>query len=265
MSDLIPNPDLKKDDAPPGAPEKPAAPASDPPAQEGGDKFDDFGYPIQTKEEPPKEGDPKPPGDKPAEAPAAEPKKVEKPATGYAGEPPKVDPPPAAPEKPAEPDDFDKALEGLPKEESSKIKEFAKKHNVSVEIAKEFGNLRKDEMKDLAKKADEWVAEQQRKVIETRAAWHKELRDDPTFGGEKFNHNVAMSERVLEEFMPGTKKALTEQGSVLPPYVMRDLANLGKHLYATEKLVTGEPSKPEESKDAESDDPLAFYGSTKKT
>ena len=82
------------------------------------------------------------------------------------------------------------------------------------------------------------LAEQKRK--ETRAAWDKELRNDPKFGGDKFLHNVTRIEKLMTEFMPETKKVLTENKSMLPPYVMRDLARIAEQLSGGEKLVTGD-------------------------
>ena len=58
--------------------------------------------------------------------------------------------------------------------------------------------------------------------------------------------------------MPNTKKELTKSGAMLPPWVMRDLAKLAETLYASPKLVQGDPVVPREEVDDE-DAHLAFY------
>lgn len=238
--------------------EPPATPDSKATAQEG--NTDDFGYPV---------GEAEPAaGDKPAEPKAPEPKektkegeKSEEPSTGYGIEEPKVDEPiveeKKPDEKPPEPDELDKALDGLPKDESQKIKDFAQKHKLTPEVAKGYAELRKQELADAEKFHENAQKELTRKVQEQRQSWHQELKKDPNFGGDKFAHNLQRADKVLSEFMPGLKKELTDRKGMLPPYVMRDLAKLADHLYSTEKLVTGDPGeRAEESKPNEA---LDFY------
>jgi hypothetical protein len=232
---------------------EPPPAANTPPPKEGGKEFDDLGY---EKPAPPK--DEKPPDEKTKE-PIVD-KKVEVKATGYAEPPPKIEEPPPAPkvETPPVLDEIDEMVKELPKEEAAKMKEFAKTHSVPKEILKAFAELRKTEIKN----AETYQANAEKEALlqeqRNRAAWHKELKDDPAFGGEKFDKNVSQTEKVLEEFLPQTKKMLTERKGILPPYLMRDLAKLADHLYATEKLVQGEPKVETEEKTKE-DDPLAFY------
>lgn len=231
-------------------------------SQAEGDQFDDFGYPI-TKEE----GDKKPEGsgDKKSEVPKEEPTKIENPSTGYGDEPPKIeDAPPEKKEDPKKDDidlGFEVNAEGVPAEELSKLKSFLKKHNASKELAQELIDQRKQEIASI--KAEQEAAEKEMKLERdrTRVAWHKELKDDPNFGGDKFGFNVLRAEKVVEEFMPNTKKRLTETKAMLPPYVMRDLVKLADHLYSTEKLVQGDPTKPNNENAKDEDDPLAFYNS----
>lgn len=259
MSDLIsqpPTPPASSAPAAPATPPAPAAPAPPPSAEQ----FDDFGYPKAPPEAAPK-AEEKPPGDKPKEAPAPEPEKVADPVSGYSGPEPKVeDPPaPAAPvAPPAAADDYDKALEGLPKEELGKIKDFAKKHNVTVDQAKAFGEMRRDELKAQEAAVANFEKEQERLKQQQRATWYKELKADTTFGGENYDHNVLKVEKVLAELMPNTKKVLTEYKAMLPPYVMRDLAKIAEHLFSTEKLVTGNPAV-QEVDDKKADDALSYY------
>lgn len=245
--------------APPVEPKvDPAATPPAPKVEEGGDTHDELGYekvpaPASEKEKA---------GDKPVEKKTDEPKapeKVENPATGYGDEPPKVEPPAKKVEEvPPVKDELDPVVEGLPKVEADKIKEFAKKHSASKEIIKAFADLRKSEIEADKVAAADYEKDLEREKQQVKADWHKELKDDPVFGGEKFSYNISRAEKVLEEFMPSTKKTLTERKGILPPYVMRDLAKLAEHLYSTERLVQGEP-KAEVKDDKAADDPLAFY------
>lgn len=79
---------------------------------------------------------------------------------------------------------------------------------------------------------------------EIRSGWKKELMDDTTFGGDNFDINVDRVEKVLTNFMPNTRKVLTDRGNMLPPYIMRDLLTISKSLNPTTVLVNGDPSKP---------------------
>ncbi len=242
----------------PPAPAMPAPPApANPPAPEAsGDTHDDYGYEKETPAAAP--ADPAKPAQKTGESPP--PEKVEAPATGYGAEIPEPEVlPPAPPSAPVVPpvlDELDKALDGLEKTEHAKIKEFATKHAITVDQAKAYAEMRKAEyaeFKALNERLDkEALAERQKK----RISWQKELKEDPTFGGEKFETNVAKAEKVLEKHLSNFKKSLTESKAMLPPYVMRDLAALHDVLYSTETLVQGDPIAP---KDETSDDPLAYY------
>ncbi len=242
---------------PPAAepPAEPNPPPDNPPAAEGGDKFDEFGYekPAAAK------GEKKEEGAKPPENPLE--KEVEKPATGYGAKPPKVEDAPAAP--PAEPpakDELDPLVEGLPQEEVTKVKAFATTHKLTPDQVKAYAELRKSDISAGAAARDASAKEAEREVAKLKAGWDKELRDDKDFGGANFVKSVNRVDRVLEDFLPQTKKALTERGSMLPPYVMRDLAKLADHLYKTEKLVQGDPVVEVKEEDKETD-PLDFYKS----
>ena len=178
--------------------------------------------------------------------------------TGYEEEPPKVEEPPPAKEEPPVKTDlgYELKVEGLPAEEIKTITEFAKANELSQKAAQAFADFRKSQIKSAeeAKVANEKAQLAERDRI--RSGWHKELKTDPQFGGEKFANNLLAAEKVVNEFMPHTKKMLTERGSMLPPYVMRDLVKLSEVLHPTQKLVQGDPPAPEET---EEDDPLAFY------
>ncbi len=241
-----------------GAPEPKAPPAEkpaegDPAAQGEGDKFDELGYEKVAPEE----------GNKEPEKvePKAEPQKVETPATGYGEEPPKVEEPPApAPAAKEEVKlDYEVKTEGLSEDQVAKLKTYAKKHGLSKEAAQDLIDDRRAEVKTNAEAMVVAEKEYKAEVARKRAEWYNELKVDPNFGGEKFGHNVLQVEKVVQEFMPNTKKILTERKTMLPPYVMRDLVGLANRLYSTEKLVQGEAVIPNKEGDKEVDDSLAFY------
>lgn len=171
--------------------------------------------------------------------------------TGYGDEPPKVEevkPPVEEPKSVKEYLGYELDLKGLEKTEAEKITAFAKANKLSEETAKAFLDLKKSEIAaDLKLKADQ-EAQTQKEIAALKSSWDSELRNDPYFGKEKFAHNVQKVEKVLNEFMGETKNMLTERKSMLPPYVMRDLAKLADHLYSTEKLVQGEAAKSSEEK-----------------
>ncbi len=252
------NPDGATGGAPPVVPAEQVPPAATPPPVEAeGDGFDDLGYPKAAAQKPPeKAGEAPKAGDPKEKAPAPEAKED---LTGYGKEPLKVEPPADAPPAvpPTPPDDFDKALEGVPVAEAKEIKAFAVENNLPAEIAKKWGEKVKANVEQ--QKINSTMAEKQmehQKSVQ-RQSWYKELKEDKDFGGEKFDLNTTRAQKVFSEFMPSTKKALTANGSMLPPYVMRDLAKLADHLYATDKLQTGEPIVPEVAKDE--DDGTDFY------
>lgn len=188
------------------------------------------------------------------------PDKIEVPSTGYGEKPPEVEVQATPPEEKKDVDlGFElKVDEIIPKDEVSKVKEFAKKHSLTKEQAQAYFDLRKTEVQESKTAFEAAQKAQKLEVQQTRANWHKELKDDPTFGGDKFDYNIQRAEKVLQEFMPGTKKMLTERGSMLPPYVMRDLVKLAEHLYSTQKLTQGDPSVAPKEKE-EVDEALAFY------
>lgn len=207
------------------------------PPVEADPTVDDLGYdidPAAPKEEvaPVVEGD---------VAPVVE-EKIENPATGYKNPPveeaPKVEVPPVA-EADKTPDmklkeEFDKLVAPLSDADKKTVSEFAVAHKLTKEQVEAYVNLRKSE----DAKAEE---NQKAQIVSTRNAWIKELKDDKDFGGANFDKNVDRVEKVLQNFLPNTKKVLTERGSVLPPYIMRDLLSLEKTLNPTTTLVGGGP------------------------
>lgn len=248
------NPELKGDPKPN---ETPPAAAAD------GKEYDELGYEIV----PEKKDEPKPSDKKPDAKPPekkADDTKVENPSTGYGDEPPK-DETPAPAAKPEEKKDVDLGFELkidaiIPKEAVTKVKEFAKANEMTQKQTQALVDILKTDTESTNKAIADAKAAADQELKATRSKWHKELKEDPTFGGENFKHNVHQAERVLQDLMPETKKELTKRGTVLPPYVMRDLAKIAEKFYATTSLVQGDPQPPTEKKnETESDDPLAFY------
>lgn len=243
--------------------EQQAASATPPTQTEGDSEFDELGYPKVTEKDPAaKEKSALEAGDPPKEAPSQKIEDVKDPATGYGAKPPEVgEAPPepvVVPKEVPVPDDFDKALEGLPKDELVKTKDFMVKNAMTKEQAIAYTSMRKAELVEVAAVGANMQKRAEHQKQTTRAAWDKELRDDPAFGGDKFSLNVARAEKVLTEFLPQTKKMLTENKSMMPPYIMRDLAKLAEHLYSTDnKLVAGEPIVA--VADDKVDDGLDFY------
>ena len=255
--------EIKEADGAPPAESKDESnpPPSDEASKEEGNT-DEFGYAKDSEES----------GDKKAAGESKESKEsdqsqeseeIKDPATGYGDEPKveEVEPPKEEEKKEdAEPDEMDKVIgsEGLAKEDVEEIKSLAAKAKMTPEQVKVLADFRRGEIKAANEYAEKAEREAKLENQRQRAAWHKELKEDKDFGGENFTKNISKAEKVLGEFMPQTKKVLTDRKGMLPPYVMRDLAKLAEHLYSTEKLVTGDP-KGKEQAEEEVDDALAFY------
>lgn len=203
---------------------------------------DDFGYEVE-------------PEAKKVEEPAKkveEPKKdetVEKTATGYGDEEEETEPakvePPKEEKKPEDMTDEEKAakeisdaVKALGDDPSAdKIKKFAVENKMTKAQVEAYVKLVKDDQAEAVKAQQEFVKEQRR-------TWKKELKEDPEFGGEHFDLNVDRVEKILASQMPNTKKILTERGSMMPPYLMKDLLSLAKALNPKTDFVGGEPSEP---------------------
>jgi len=221
-------------------------------------EVDDLGY-TTPEEKTPIDLEEETPEDKADEKPApTDELPVEKKATGY-GEEDEPEEKPA--EKTAEElakekeDEENKTDEEKAADKAAKeVKENIKKHidelpdSVNKETVAKFAEengLNDKQVEAYVKLAksdnDSLVAERENAVKEQRKAWKSELEADADFGGENFVKNVDRVEKVLDKYMPDTKKVLTERGTMLPPYIMRDFLKLDKILNPTTKLTTGEP------------------------
>lgn len=245
----------------------PPPPGMSPPAAAGETQYDDLGYEIvKDAPTPPGAAAPEPPAPG-TPAPAAKPDdKIATPATGYGDEP---EPPaaPAAPVDPATPPEkvsFGEGVEVDPKDvpvdEQKKIAAIATKHKLSKEIIQDYLDTRSAEIKEFNEAQTKAEADAQKATEDAQKKWRAdqqaELKNDPTFGGDKYSHNIHRVEKVLDQYMPNVKKVLTERKGMLPSYFMRDLAAMADHLYGTENVVQGDPSAPAKKNE---DDALDFY------
>lgn len=248
---------------PPATPPTASAPPAPntPPVEGEGDNVDDLGY--AKVPEKPEAGTPPKAGDKPAKAASEKPAKVENPVTGYEAEPPPVDEPAAPPvdEPPkAPPTDLEKKLEGLNQWNANKVKAAIEKIGLEGEKLDQFIEIRKGEQKEANAFMQRAAQEEARQDKLKKAAWHKELKEDPGFGGDKFLTNVTRGEKVLDEYLPELKKELTDAKQMLRPSVMRGLARLADQLWPDDQVVHGDPTPPDEKPgDNEKNDPLSFY------
>ena len=216
--------------------------------EQGESSVDDFGY-----------GEMVPPPAETVTAPVVETKvddvkdkPVEKQVSGYDKEPEAITTPVVETKVDDVKLDYELDEKEAKAEDLAKVKAFAKKHGIPQAAAQELLDERKAIVANEAAEA----LKKENAIKQTRIDWHRELKTDPKFGGEQFAHNLAQAEKVIENFMPNVKKVLTERGSMLPPYVMRDLADLAKTLYGSKSLVQGDPPVV---KDEGTDDALAFY------
>jgi len=199
--------------------------------------LDEFGY--KKNDEPTKK-----PEENKTKEPEAD-KEVEKPATGYGKE--DAIPEPEKKEEVKEPTteeekskaELVEALKDLPENiDKEKVTKFALDNKLTKEQLIAYKNFVTEDSKQSEVKQKEAIKAQ-------RSEWKKELSSDPDFGGENFDKNVDRVEKVLENYMPNMKKVLTERGSMLPPYVMRDFLALSKILNPTTTLVSGDPIQTE--------------------
>lgn len=225
--------------------ETPKAEAAPAPAAKA---VDEFGYEVDPKDAP-----------KPAEKKPEEIKLDE--STGYGENPPEVPeeepaPPVTEPEIKLE---YELDSKDVDEKEAVKIKEFAKTHKLTKEAAQAFMDLKRTELKSAAEAKAESEKQQAKAVATLKSNWFNELKNDPTFGGEQFKYNLMQAEKVLKDHLPETKKILTERKSMLPPYVMRDLAKLAAHLYSSDNFTQGEPTIPDKPVVNEKESHLSFY------
>ncbi len=254
----------------------PAAPATDAAGaaaiETPGDNLDDYGYAKVKDPAAPKEGEK--PGEK-KETPATPPKEesladIKDPASGYGIEAPVIPKDDSAPaavvpaaEPPKPPEEIEIDAKGLGDADALKIKDFAKANGLSKEQAQKLADMKKVEIADITKAQASQLKQHEITVAKTKATWHNELKTDKDFGGEageKFDKSLLKVEKVLKDFLPATKKALTEGGITLNPSVMKDLVKLADKLYGAEKFEQGNAGQePEDGAGKEEHQPWDVY------
>lgn len=127
--------------------------------------------------------------------------------------------------------EIESTLGDLPEFDRNRLTEFAVKNKMTKEQAEAYAEIVRSDIK-----------ETENNVKNQRSEWKKELVDDPTFGGDNFDQNIHRVEKLLENHLPNTKKVLTDRGSMMPPYIMKDLLGIAKALNPTTELVSGDPS-----------------------
>lgn len=165
--------------------------------------------------------------------------------TGY--EDSKETPKPVETPKPIEPPkeevDISSVLKDLPQGyDQEAFTKFASENKITKEQAQAYVKFAQDEFAQI-KKNHEY------KQNEIKNQWTNDLKNDQNFGGENFSKNIHAVENLIENHLPNMKKALTERGGMLPPYIMKDLLNLHKLLNPTTSLINGEPSIPAKDDD----------------
>lgn len=107
-------------------------------------------------------------------------------------------------------------------------------------VAKELklDNATAQKIADVGAKMAQRQAEQHAKLV---ASWVEQIKTDPTIGGDKFDENLAVARRALDEFgSPELKDVLNASGLGNHPAVVKAFYNAGKKI-STDRMVTGTP------------------------
>lgn len=137
-----------------------------------------------------------------------------------------------------------KAPEGFEGElDSAAIEQFepiAKELGLTQEQADKMVSLHAESIQRAQQQArDNWAQQQE--------AWENDLRNDPDFGGAKFDENVGAAMKAVEKFgTPGLKEALESTGMGNHPELVRTFAEIGKAI-SEDKIVMGNQSQGERS------------------
>lgn len=239
--------------------------AATPPAnaEAAGDKLDQYGYAKAPDKSAEKVEVVTPPAVE--EKPPEKLEDIKDAATGYGIKAPPApkdgDPAPAEVVPPVEkpPEELTIDTKGLDEKEATKLVDFAKANKLSKEAAQALVEMRKSESVASLAAQQAQAKAQIAEIAKLKAGWHKELASDPNFGGDKFEKSLMKVEKVLADFMPSTKKELTARGSMLPPYVMRDLAKIADTLYSNDRLIVGESGSAPKDKEEKVSSPLDYY------
>jgi len=240
----------------------PPTPSTPTPQAQGGIEYDELGYAIPKAQQPPAPNQtPKTPEPAAATPPAAEVN------SGYNTPPPPpnaagyVDPnaappapaaaatPPATPPAPA-PGEFklEVDLKDFNDADKKLFTENFEKYKLPKDAQQALVDIRKTYLTQQATEQANHQKQIETQVNELKTSWFNELKNDKDFGGANFDANTKMVNKFINDFMPNTKKMLTEKGGMLPPNTTRDFHAVAKKLYETEGFVQGDGSAASETK-----------------
>lgn len=234
-------------------PVPPPTQGTPPPQAQGGIEFDQFGYPKTPPQQPPAPNQAGQTAKPPAETPPAP---GEAGSLGYDAPPPAPETPPAppppgasTPPAPAADPNAHQLVEmkELAADDQKKFGEYFTAHKLSKEAQQAFVDMRKAEIAANAKAQADYEQQIKTETAKLKSDWYNELKNDKDFGGSNFDVNTKLVNKFVQEFMPNTKKVLTEKGGMLPPSTMRDFLSVAKRLFETEKVVTGDGSGTSET------------------
>lgn len=231
-------------------PVPPPAQSTPPPQAQGSIEFDQFGYPKTPPQQPPA---PNKAGEA-AKPPATTPPAPAEVASGYEAEPPAPDvagyqdpaTPATLPPVPTATELVD--MKELPEAKQKEFGEYFTANKIPKEAQKAVVDIFKKELATQAQAKAEYEKQIQAQTLKIKSDWYNELKNDKDFGGANFDSNIKLVNKFVQEFMPNTKKMLTEKGGMLPPSTMRDFYSVAKRLFETEKFVQGDGSPASETK-----------------
>lgn len=226
-----------------GANSQPPPPPSAPPAK-ASVEYDELGYAKPPVEAAPVQANTPPP-------PAAPNADV---SSGYDAAPPPPDtagyveptPPPATP--PANQFKVEVDLKEFNEVDKKLFTESFEKYKLPKEAQQALVDIRKTYLAQQAAEQSNQQKQVEAQVSKLKSDWFNELKNDKDFGGTNFDVNVKMVNKFIQDFLPNTKKMLTEKGGMLPPNTMRDFHSVAKKLYETEGFVQGDGSSASEAK-----------------
>ncbi len=115
-------------------------------------------------------------------------------------------------------------------------------------VARELG-LNQEQANKLVALHAESLQKQSQAAMEQHSqqmeAWQNDLKNDPEFGGAKFDANVKAAQKAVEQFgSPGLKEALEESGLGNHPELVRTFAMIGKAISEDGFIPGGKSSGP---------------------
>lgn len=125
-------------------------------------------------------------------------------------------------------------------------------------VAKELG-LTAEQAQKLVDLQSGFVKQQAQGYIDQQAKWVEDIKNDPEFGGAKFDETIRLGKAAVEFAGPEFKDFLNASGMGNNPFVVKALAKFGTK-FATDKVVGGESRNPGGETKAED----VFFPSMKK-